>query len=183
MSQLFDASPTCDGAAAVVLVADHTQGDPKRPGVRILASASAVGKGLLAGAADDPRGFIRYIICMLMGSCASADQLAVAARPDPLHLSAVKRSTELVRRRCGQGSGSPSMGRLLSLRPPPGRSPRPPPHPLLKAICFGPGQALAQAKLALGDVDIFELHDAYTIMAALSLEVRNASLIRRAGRS
>jgi acetyl-CoA C-acetyltransferase len=40
----------------------------------------------------------------------------------------------------------------------------------LKAAEISAQKALAQAGLGVDDVDVFELHDAYTIMAALSLE-------------
>eukprot|EP00051_Salpingoeca_urceolata_P034236 m.24130 g.24130 ORF g.24130 m.24130 type:complete len:430 (+) comp7397_c0_seq1:190-1479(+) len=91
---LHDASPICDGAAAVVLTSNSALCDP----------ANSV---------------------LITGSAASTDQLAVSQREDPLHLSAVANSTK---------------------------------------------QALAQARLSHADVDIFELHDAYSIMACLSLE-------------
>ena len=86
--RLMDASPMCDGAAAVVL--------SSRPqGVQVLASASA------------------------------SDLLTVAQRPQPLELRGVRESTR---------------------------------------------RALAAAALTHADVDAFELHDAYAIMACLSLE-------------
>lgn len=93
--QIMDASPICDGAAAVVLTSDPDVARKAGGLVQITASAAA------------------------------SDILAVADRPNPLHLSAVERSTK---------------------------------------------QALAQSALEHKDVDIFELHDAYTIMACLSLE-------------
>lgn len=94
--QLFDASPMCDGAAAVVLTCrPELARSGGRPAVRIA------------------------------GSGAGSDLLAVAERPDPLRLRAVEKSAR---------------------------------------------DALDQARLAHADVDIFELHDAYTIMACLSLE-------------
>lgn len=101
--KLFDASPMCDGAAAVVLTSRpefaRTGG---RPAVRIA------------------------------GSGAGSDLLAVAERAEPLHLRAVEKSAR---------------------------------------------DALSQARLAHKDVDIFELHDAYTIMACLSIE--NAGFVPR----
>eukprot|EP00045_Choanoeca_perplexa_P009217 m.88026 g.88026 ORF g.88026 m.88026 type:complete len:412 (-) comp14803_c0_seq2:510-1745(-) len=96
--QLFDASPTCDGAAAVVLVRADSGIAPSsnsRPQVELVSSAAAV------------------------------DQLAVNKRPDLLELKAVKRSAL---------------------------------------------QAMEKAGVTHDNIDIFELHDAYTIMAALSLE-------------
>lgn len=92
---LYDASPTCDGAAAIVLTTRHELVPPDRPAVRIAASASVV------------------------------DRLAVADRPDPLALDGVVRSTHA---------------------------------------------ALKMADLRHDDIDVFEVHDAYTSMAALSLE-------------
>ena len=100
--QLLDASPICDGAAAVVLTSN-----------RALAAAGAGATG--AGGA----------VVRVAGSAAATDDLAVAARPDMLHLAAVARSTDV---------------------------------------------ALAQAGLSRNDVGIFELHDAYCIMACASLE-------------
>lgn len=96
--RLFDASPICDGSAAVVLAAGDIlerldlQGRPK---ARVRASASAI------------------------------DSVGIADRRDPLILDGV----------------------MLSSR-----------------------RAYAQANLGPTDIDIFELHDAYTIMAVLSLE-------------
>jgi len=94
--QLLDASPICDGAAAVVLTSCPE-----------LAAAGG-------------RARVR-----IAGSAAATDELAVAARPDALHLAAVARSTDA---------------------------------------------ALALAGLARADVGAFELHDAYAVMACVSLE-------------
>ncbi len=94
--RLYDASPMCDGAAAVVLMSEERAralGD--HPKVRVLASASAT------------------------------DSVGVADRHHLLTLEGA------------QGSAA---------------------------------QAFAQANLKPEDVDVFELHDAFTIMAALSLE-------------
>jgi acetyl-CoA C-acetyltransferase len=45
------------------------------------------------------------------------------------------------------------------------------PNPLhLQAVETATGRALAAAKLTHADIDLFELHDAYTIMSVLSLE-------------
>jgi acetyl-CoA C-acetyltransferase len=95
--QLMDASPICDGAAAVVLTSSH------------IVAAGAHGRGPVR----------------IAGSSASTDALAVEDRPDILRLPAVTRATET---------------------------------------------ALALAGLSRDDIDIFELHDAYTIMACVSLE-------------
>lgn len=101
--RLFDASPMCDGAAAVVLTSrPELARAGGRPAVRIA------------------------------GSGAGSDILAVADRPDPLRLRAVEKSAT---------------------------------------------DALKHASLDHKDVDIFELHDAYTIMACLSLE--NAGFVPR----
>lgn len=94
--QLFDACPTCDGAAAVILTADKET----------------------ARRSDG-------CVVRIAGSGAATDILPVQERPQPLHLTAVQLSTE---------------------------------------------QALWQADVQLADVDMFELHDAYAIMACLSLE-------------
>jgi len=95
--RLLDASPMCDGAAAVVLTCD--------PGL-----ADAHGRGM------------RVVVA---GSGAASDRLEVASRPDPLSLRAVANST---------------------------------------------AAALKAARITPKDVDIPEVHDAYTIMACLSLE-------------
>jgi acetyl-CoA C-acetyltransferase len=95
--QLMDASPICDGAAAVVLTSCP------------LIAAGAHGRGPVR----------------IAGSSASTDILAVEDRPDILRLPAVTRATE---------------------------------------------SALALAGLQRSDINIFELHDAYTIMACVSLE-------------
>jgi acetyl-CoA C-acetyltransferase len=94
---LLDASPTGDGAAAVVLVpADEAaRRRTDRPVVRIAASASAT------------------------------DSIGVHDRHDPMTLSAAKLSAD---------------------------------------------RAYAQAGVGPADIDIFELHDAFSIMAAMSLE-------------
>jgi acetyl-CoA C-acetyltransferase len=97
--RLFDASPICDGAAAVVLAAGPTAtaviAAQDRPGVRIA------------------------------GSAAATAALAPSRRDELLPMRAVERST---------------------------------------------GLALQQAVIRHRDVDLFELHDAYTIMTLLSLE-------------
>lgn len=92
--QLLDASPVCDGAAAIVLT-----------------SARATPGG---------RARVR-----LAGSAAATDTLAVRARPDMCALPAVSRST---------------------------------------------ADALQRAGLQRSDVQLFEVHDAYAIMAAACLE-------------
>jgi acetyl-CoA C-acetyltransferase len=92
---LLDASPTGDGAAAVVLVA-----------------------------ADRLRGSGRPMVT-IEGSAAATDTVAVHDRDDPLWLTAAAESAK---------------------------------------------KAYVQAGLGPGDIDLFELHDAFSIMAALSLE-------------
>lgn len=94
--RLFDVSPICNGSAVVVLVAPHL------------------------AAALPPERRIR-----IAGSALATAPLALARRPDPLHLAAVTQSTQ---------------------------------------------RAMSQARVAHADVDLFELHDAYTIMTALTLE-------------
>jgi acetyl-CoA C-acetyltransferase len=93
---LMDASPTGDGAAAVVLV----------PAEKV---ASLNGK---------PR-------ITIAGSASSTDSIAVHSRKDPLFLSAAYQSAK---------------------------------------------RAYAMAKVEPKDIDFFELHDAFSIMSALSLE-------------
>lgn len=100
--RLFDASPVCDGAAAVVLSSKPPPSTSENATVRVA------------------------------GSAAATDLLPVAVRDDPLHLRAVEAS---------------------ALR------------------------AMAAAGTAHADIDIFELHDAYAIMACLSLE--NAGFVPR----
>jgi acetyl-CoA C-acetyltransferase len=92
---LLDASPTGDGAAAVVLVA----ADELRP----------IGKPLVT----------------IAGSAAATDSIAVHSRHDPLWLSAAASSAR---------------------------------------------KAYDQAGIGPDDIDLFELHDAFSIMSALSLE-------------
>jgi acetyl-CoA C-acetyltransferase len=94
--RLFDASPICDGSAAIVLASADVAATLKRPArVRIEASATATAP------------------------------LALARRADPLELAAVATSTE---------------------------------------------RALEQANIERDEIDLFELHDAYTIMSVLTLE-------------
>jgi acetyl-CoA C-acetyltransferase len=94
--RLFDASPICNGSAALVLAsADAAATLGRRPSVLVAASAAATAP------------------------------LALARRADLLHLSAVEASTR---------------------------------------------QVLEQARITRGDVDLFELHDAYTIVSVLTLE-------------
>lgn len=94
--RLFDVSPICNGAAALVLVAQHVAAEhATAPRVRIAGSALATAP------------------------------LALARRPDPLDLTAIGISTS---------------------------------------------QAMRQAGVDHGDIDLFELHDAYTIMTTLTLE-------------
>jgi acetyl-CoA C-acetyltransferase len=104
--RLYDASPTCDGAAAVVLTSD---------------------RGLAAGGRAGAKG----ALVRIAGSASATDTLAIAARPDPLELRAVAASTTA---------------------------------------------ALRQASVSRSSVDIFELHDAYSIMACVSLE--NAGFVQ-----
>jgi acetyl-CoA C-acetyltransferase len=96
--RLLDASPICDGAAAVLLVADTGAWR------RLIDDGPAV---------------------RIAGSAVATDAVALEDRTDPLMLSAVRRTTESV---------------------------------------------LAQAGLTRRHVDFYELHDAYTVVAALSLE-------------
>ena len=93
---LLDASPTGDGAAAVVLV----------PAAKV---ASLNGK---------PR-------VLIAGSASATDSIAVHSRKDPLFLSAAYQSAK---------------------------------------------RAYEMAKVSPEDIDVFELHDAFSIMSALSLE-------------
>jgi len=94
--RLFDVSPICNGAAALVLVAPH-----------VAAESAATARVRIAG------------------SALATAPLALARRTDPLDLTAVGSSTR---------------------------------------------QAMSQAGVDRGDIDLFELHDAYTIMTALTLE-------------
>ncbi len=94
--RLFDVSPVCNGAAAVILASPDVAAErSNRPKVRIAGSALATAP------------------------------LALERRADPLELTAAASSTQ---------------------------------------------QAFAQAGIEHGDVDLFEPHDAYTIMTALTLE-------------
>jgi acetyl-CoA C-acetyltransferase len=93
---LLDASPTGDGAAAVVIVpAERVASVPGRPRISVAGSASAT------------------------------DTIAVHSRKDPLFLSAAYESAR---------------------------------------------RAYAMAGIQPQDIDVFELHDAFSIMSALSLE-------------
>jgi acetyl-CoA C-acetyltransferase len=96
---LMDASPTGDGAAAVLIVPANTLQSWRPANTR-------------------PR-------IIIAGSAAATDTLAVHDRKDPLWLSAAEKSC----------------------------------HQAYKQAGFGPG-----------DIQVFELHDAFSIMAALSLE-------------
>jgi acetyl-CoA C-acetyltransferase len=92
---LLDASPTGDGAAAVVLVAADRLRQDRKP------------------------------LIIIAGSAAATDSIAVHDRHDPLWLSAAAESSR---------------------------------------------KAYAQAQVGPADIDLFELHDAFSIMSALSLE-------------
>ena len=92
---LLDASPTGDGAAALLLVPVEMLNRGDKPIIKIIGSASAT------------------------------DTLAVHSRKDPLWLSAGEKSSR---------------------------------------------KAYAQAGIGPQDIDLFELHDAFSIMSALSLE-------------
>ena len=94
--RLFDASPICDGSAAIVLASAE--------------AAAALGRA--------PR-------VQIVASSAATAPLALSRRSDPLKLEAVEASTE---------------------------------------------RALAQARVQRRELDLFELHDAYTIMSILTLE-------------
>ncbi len=95
--RLYDASPICNGAAALVLAAGDAVGRAAagRPAVRVIASAGAT------------------------------DSVGIADRRDRLTLD---------------------------------------------GVMFSSRRAYVQAEIGPADVDIFELHDAYTIMSVLSLE-------------
>ena len=95
--RLYDASPICNGSAALVLAAGDAVGRAAagRPAVRVIASASAT------------------------------DSVGIADRRDRL---------------------------------------------VLDGVMFSSRRAYAQAGIGPQEVDIFELHDAYTIMSVLSLE-------------
>jgi acetyl-CoA C-acetyltransferase len=93
--RLFDASPICDGSAALVLASSDAAIELAGASVRIAASAVATAP------------------------------LALARRADPLKLEAVAASTS---------------------------------------------RALEQARVTRAELDLFELHDAYTIMSVLTLE-------------
>jgi acetyl-CoA C-acetyltransferase len=93
---LYDSSPICDGAAAIIVCSeDVARGLPDRPLIRVRASASAT------------------------------DSLSLADRRDMLALDAARLSAQ---------------------------------------------KAYARAGLSPADIDLFEVHDAFSIMAALSLE-------------
>jgi acetyl-CoA C-acetyltransferase len=94
--RLFDVSPICNGASALILVAPH------------VAATLAGGKQV-----------------RIAGSALATAPLALARRPDPLDLTAVGASTR---------------------------------------------RAMEQAGIVHGDIDLFEPHDAYTIMTTLTLE-------------
>ena len=106
--RLFDASPICDGSAALVL-------------------ASAEAAASLGGTSR----------VRIAASAAATAPLALSRRADPLVLEAVAASTE---------------------------------------------RALDQASIARSEVDLFELHDAYTIMSALTLESAGFARPGTAGR-
>jgi acetyl-CoA C-acetyltransferase len=95
--RLYDVSPTCNGAAAIVV------------------AAGAAARALIGGKAR----------VRIAGSSAATAPVALERRADKLDLGAVRSSTVA---------------------------------------------ALAQAGLTHGDIDLFELHDAYTIMSVLCLE-------------
>jgi acetyl-CoA C-acetyltransferase len=96
--RLFDCSPVCNGAAALILASEEVARSAERAG----------------------RPTVR-----IAGSAVATAPLAVARRSDPLRFDAVASSTNA---------------------------------------------ALEQAGLVRGDIDLFELHDAYTIVTALTLE-------------
>jgi acetyl-CoA C-acetyltransferase len=95
--RLYDVSPVCNGAAAVVL------------------ACAEVAAELRNGAAE----------VVIAASAAATAPVALVRRSDVLHLQAVETATE---------------------------------------------DALARARITRADIDLFELHDAYTIMSVLALE-------------
>ncbi len=92
--RIYDASPICDGSAAVIL-SKFPPKDKSKPHIKIIASAAA------------------------------SEYVGIANRPHPLDAEGIKRSGE---------------------------------------------KAYAMAGISAKDVDFFELHDAYSIIAVLSLE-------------
>jgi acetyl-CoA C-acetyltransferase len=96
--RLYDVSPVCNGAAAVVLASGDVAAALQRgDGARIAIASSA----------------------------AATAPVALARRTDVLHLEAIEAATQ---------------------------------------------ESLSRARITRADVDLFELHDAYTIMSVLSLE-------------
>jgi acetyl-CoA C-acetyltransferase len=93
--RLYDASPMCDGAAAIILTSDESPHVDGRPGVRLIATAAA------------------------------SERLGVDVRDDALELRGAARSS---------------------------------------------ARAFEMAGISRAEIDFFEVHDAYTSMAALSLE-------------
>jgi acetyl-CoA C-acetyltransferase len=106
--RLFDASPICDGSAALVLASAD--------------AATALGGGSRV---------------RVLSSAAATAPLALARRSDPLVLEAVAASTD---------------------------------------------RALEQASIERSELDLFELHDAYTIMSVLTLESAGFAAPGTAGR-
>jgi acetyl-CoA C-acetyltransferase len=106
--RLFDASPICDGSAALVLASAD--------------AAAALGGGSRV---------------RVLSSAAATAPLALARRSDPLVLEAVAASTD---------------------------------------------RALEQASIERSELDLFELHDAYTIMSVLTLESAGFAAPGTAGR-
>jgi acetyl-CoA C-acetyltransferase len=95
--RLYDVSPVCNGAAAVVLASDKFAAELRNGAAEVVIAASA----------------------------AATAPVALSRRTDVLHLQAVEAATK---------------------------------------------DALAKARISRSDVDLFELHDAYTIMSVLALE-------------
>jgi acetyl-CoA C-acetyltransferase len=95
--RLYDVSPVCNGAAAVVLASDRVAAELRNGAAEVVIAASA----------------------------AATAPVALERRTNVLHLQAVEAATH---------------------------------------------DALAQARISRSDIDLFELHDAYTIMSVLALE-------------
>eukprot|EP00961_Rhodomonas_salina_P144059 1939201-Rhodomonas_salina.1 len=102
--RILDASPTCDGAAAVVLttrkdIASNVSGRRQV----VLAGSGAGLPQLLHDPATSPAAMLTFAV-----AGAGSDILAVDHRPEPLKLRAVEKSTEEALKRAGITQGEPA---------------------------------------------------------------------------
>ncbi len=125
---LMDASPVCDGAAAIILqAADSKDWYAWRQWRRDPSTGAGTGAGVgdSSSGGSSGAGIKRRPQIHIAGSALATDTINLGSRKNPLQLKAARNSL---------------------------------------------AAAMEQARITLRDINLFEIHDAFSIMAVLSLE-------------